>query len=256
MTPIYQSNGIIIFESEIANIKFLQYGDPSWPAIIYLHGKDEVGKTPKELLTQSPVCAGWNPTLPPWGNYEGWKYPDFFKKNIQVIAPILPSGSWTNGFINTFLDALNLQVSKGLIGWSLGAAGVGNYLNQSAPKHKVDFGILCSMANVGSGANVKTPIKMIHSVGDTKQGTPVSNSDTFWAGIPSQYKSEYQRPLGDNHYAWSSLLEPSTGIYEWIKSFSVIAPPVTYTLGIVELGSNGVVYGNFNGNRIQLSLPK
>lgn len=31
---------------------------------------------------------------------------------------------------------------------------------------------------------------------------------------------------------------------------------VTYTPGQLELGSDGNVYGNFNGNRIQLSLPK
>ena len=241
---IYSSE---IYEDEIAGIKFLQYGDPSWPAIIYLHGIGEVGKTPSALLTQSPICRGWD-----FANSKpsGFKFPDFFTKNIQMIAPILPLGFWEPDFIDKFLDALNLQVPKGLVGWSWGGGGAEKYINQLAPKHSFDFAVICSPGNYSSpGVNVTIPVRMVHAIGDTK--TSSTDSQKFWNGIPTGYQIEFLKVYSTDHGIWQIYLEPSTGIYEWMNSlFKPVN--VTYTPGVVELGSDGKFYLNVNGKRTEL----
>jgi hypothetical protein len=78
------------------------------------------------------------------------------------------------------------------------------------------------MAGAGTGTNVKCPVKMIHATNDW---VSYKNSDTFWSGIPQQFKSSYEKPDGGGHYVWGNFLEPSTGIYEWIKSFSAPSEP-------------------------------
>lgn len=247
---IYESQGIKIYGDEIGGIKFLQYGDPSWPAIIYLHGIGEVGKTPSALLTQSPICRGWNFAT---GQAEGFKFPDFFNKNIQVIAPILPSGSWTTTFINNFLTLLNLQTPKGLMGWSWGGGGVAGYLDQLTKLHKFEFGVLLSLGNYNSpGDNVTVPIQMVHGISDST--TSINGSDTYWSGIPSQFKIKFDRVATSDHAIWQKFLEPNTGIYEWMNGLFVSTQPpiITYEAGTVEQGSDGNIYFNLSGIRTSL----
>lgn len=244
---IYQSNGITI-NSGITpkGIEFMEYGDQSWPLIVYLHGIGEVGKTPSALLDQSPIARGWSN-----GGYNGFFYPDFFTKQIRVVAPVLKSGFWTPQYINDFLDEINTSNLTCQIGWSWGGGGTAGYINQVNPKYKFKCAIPMSMGNYSqAGVNVACPVKIVHAANDGD--TPVGNSDTFYAGIPTQYKAGFSRPSSGGHYVWQNFLQPSTGIYEWIKSFSTLAPPVTYTEGKIELGSDKIIYGNFNGQRIKL----
>lgn len=254
MTTIYKSGDIEIQEGIINNVKYLRWGDPSWPLLVYLHGIDQVGKKPADLMTQGPFARGYNFTLK---IAEGFKYPEFFTKQIQVIAPILNSGFWEPKYINDFLDSLGITNPMCLMGWSWGGGGTAKYLNQLIKKHNFLCGVVLSMGNYSTpGTNVDCPVKVLHATNDTR--TPYQNSDSFYAGVPEQFKAGYSKPSGGNHQAWESFLNPATGIYEWMKStIAVVTPPVvTYTPGQLELGSDGIAYGNFNGNRIQLSLPK
>jgi len=255
MTTIYKSGDIEIQEGLINNVKHLRWGDPSWPLLFYLHGIGQVGKKPIELMTQGPFARGFNFQLKV---AEGFKFPEFFNKQIQVIAPILNSGFWEPKYINDFLDSLGITNPMCLMGWSWGAGGTAKYLNQSIKKYNFSCGVMLSMGNYSeAGVNVNCPVKLVHATNDDT--TSYKNSDSFYSGVPEQFKAGYSKPANGNHQAWESFLHPSTGIYEWMKSTipAVVTPPViTYTPGQLELGSNGIAYGNFNGNRIQLSLPK
>lgn len=242
---MYTSNGIMIHSRVTASgIQYMEYGEVGCPLIVYLHGICEVGKKPESLLTQSPVRRGWAD-----GKAQGFMYPDFFTKKIRVVAPILKSGFWEPDYIDNFLDEIETTNLNCLMGWSWGGGGVANYLNQKVKKHQFKCGVAMSMGNYSqAGVNVTCPVKLVHAVDD--KTTPVTNSDKFYTGILDQFKGGYSRPSGGGHYAWNNFLEPSTGIYEWIKSFS---SEITYTQGVIELGSDGSIYGNFTGKRIKLN---
>lgn len=251
MAIIYKSGNIEIEDGLINNVKYLRWGDPSWPLLIYLHGIGQIGKKPIDLITQGPFARGYNFTLK---IAEGFKYPEFFNKQIQVIAPILNSGFWEPKYIDDFLDSLGVANPLCLMGWSWGGGGTAKYLNQLIKKHNFSCGVMLSMGNYNSpGVNVKCPVKLIHAINDND--TSYKNSDSFYAGVPEQFKAGYLKPENGGHYVWDSFLQPSTGIYEWMKSTLpvIVTPPtITYTQGGIELGSDGVVYGNFNGNRIKI----
>lgn len=244
---IYKSDGIAIHGDKTPKgIEYLEYGNVGDPLIIYLHGVGEVGKSPYALLSQSPVSAGWDKSIGTWGGYAGWRFPDFFTKGIRVIAPILKSGAWTPAYIDSFLDEINISNLTCLMGWSWGGAGAATYLNQIIPKYNFKCGALMCMSGAGSGTNVKCQIKMIHAANDTT--TSIANSDNFWAGVPQQFKISYDKPTSGGHYVWANFLEPSTGIYEWIKSFSIpsvpvqpdiINPSLSFNLATGELTING-----------------
>lgn len=247
---IYKSNGITIYGRKTPKgIDYLEYGNVGDPLIVYLPGVGEVGKTPSAILNQSPVCAGWNPKLGLWGEMEGFKYPDFFTKGIRVVAPILKSGSWTPAYIDSFLDEINNTNLTCLMGWSLGGAGTGNYLNQVSPKYNFKCGVLMSMANAGVGTNVKCPVRLIHAMNDNTGGTHISNSDNFWSGVPQEFKSSYEKPASGGHYVWANFLEPSTGIYEWIKSMAEPSEEEEEIEGrLIKKGNS--IYAVFNGEQI------
>jgi len=114
---IYKSGNIEIEDGLINNVKFLRWGNPSWPLLVYLHGIDQVGKKPIDLMTQGPFARGFNFQLKV---AEGFKYPEFFTKQIQVIAPILNSGFWEPKYIDDFLNSLRITSPMCLMGWSWG----------------------------------------------------------------------------------------------------------------------------------------
>lgn len=251
MAIIYKSGDIEIQDGVINNVKYLHWGNSFWPMIIYLHGLDQVGKNPIDLMTQGPFARGYNFPLQ---KVEGFKYPDFFNKQIQVIAPILNSGFWEPKYLDDFMDSLGISNPLCLMGWSWGGGGTAKYLNQPVKRHNFGCGVMLSMGNYSQpGVNVNCRVKLVHATNDSR--TPYQNSDSFYAGVPAQFKDGYSKPSGGNHQAWEVFLQPSTGIYEWMKT-TIPAPIISYTPGQIELGSDGNVYGNFNGNRIQLSLLK
>lgn len=229
-----------------SGIQYLEYGEAGWPLIVYLHGIGEVGKTPSALIYQSPLCVGWNSVT---FKTEGFFYPEFFTKNIRVVAPVLKSGFWEPAYIDKFLDEINTENLVCLMGWSWGGGGVAKYINQPVKKYAFKCAVPMSMGNYSiAGVNVTCAVKIVHAANDGT--TPVSNSDKFYAGIPEQYKAGYLRPDYGGHYVWQNFLQPSTGIYEWIKSFSSI---ITYTQGTIEKGSDGNIYVNFEGKRTKLN---
>jgi pimeloyl-ACP methyl ester carboxylesterase len=229
-----------------SGIQYAEYGEAGWPLIVYLHGISEVGKTPSALLAQSPFCRGWNAVEK---KPEGFLYPEFFTKNIRVVAPVLKSGFWEPDYINKFLDEINTDNLVCLMGWSWGGGGVAKYINQPIKKYNFKCAVAMSMGNYSlPGTNVTCPVKLVHALDDNR--TPFENSDKFYAGVPEQFKAGYLRLGGGGHNVWSRFLQPSTGIYEWIKSFSSL---VTYTQGTIELGSDGLLYVNFNGVRRKLN---
>lgn len=244
MKPIFTLGDVTIYEDVTPkNVRYLSYGNIGDPLIFYAHGMSEVGKTPFDLIDKSFL---WRK----YPSYNVFQFPEFFTKGFRVVAPILNKGLWTNGYINSFLDEINTTNLTAIIGWSLGGAGAANYLNQLNKRYRFKCGILLSMAGAGSGTNVECPVKIVHTTGD--RSTNINNSLTFWEGIPEQFQSDFKKPGGDNHYIWQHYLEPSTGIYEWIKSFAAVPPVITFTPGTVELGSDRNIYGNFNGERIKL----
>jgi hypothetical protein len=255
MAIIYKSGNIEIEDGVINNVKYLRWGDPSWPLLVYLHGIDQVGKKPTDLMTQGPFARGFNSTLKV---VEGFKYPEFFNKQIQVIAPILNSGFWEPKYINDFLDSLGITNPMCLMGWSWGGGGAAKYLNQFVRKNNFSCGVMLSMGNYSDpGLNVRCPVKLVHATNDDR--TSYKNSDLFYAGVLEPFKAGYSKPSGGGHYAWEPFINPSTGIYEWMKSTIPVVetpPIITYTEGKIELGSDGVVYGNFNGNRIKLIITQ
>lgn len=236
-TEIFRYDSTALFGNKTPKgIEYLEYGKVGDPLIIYLHGVGQVGTNPAALIYQSPVCAKW-PT--------GFQFPEFFTKGIRIVAPVLKSGSWTPAYIDSFLDEINTTNLVCLMGWSWGGEGVGIYLNQITKKHEFKCGVLISKSGKISGTNVSCPVRMVHATND---GTcHFSNSDTFYSGVPEKFKGGYARPDGGDHWVWISLLDPSSGIYEWIKSFSQI---ITYTEVKIEKGSDGKLYINENGNRI------
>lgn len=81
------------------------------------------------------------------------------------------------------------------------------------------------------------------------------NTDNYVAKIPNFDSTKYKRGNSGDHWYYLSEAYATRQLYDWFKSL-ITTVPVTYTPGQLELGSDGNVYGNFNGNRIQLSLPK
>lgn len=248
MSPIYTSDGITINGGKTPKgIEYMEYGNVGDPLIVYLHGVGERFASPSNLLLQSPVCAGWNKDLGSWGEMEGFKYPDFFKKGIRVVAPVLKAWNWSPSYIDNFLDEINTTNLTCLMGWSLGGGAVGVYLTQATKKYDFKCGVLLSKSGSESGVNVTCPVKLVHGTNDSK-GCPVSNSDTFYAGVPSQYKAGYSKTAGD-HWEWQGFLEPSTGIYEWILAQAEPPKSITYKEVKTEKGSDGKLYINDNGVR-------
>ena len=223
---VHEANGHVLYGNKTPKgIDYLEYGNIGDPLIVYLHGIGEVGKSPSAILGQSPIGAGWANN-----QWSGFRYPDFFTKGFRVVAPILKSGSWTPAYIDSFLDEINTTNIICLMGWSWGGEGTANYMNQSTKKYDFKCGVIMCKSGSASGINVTSPVKLVHAVNDSK--TSVSNSDKFYNGLPEQFKAEYHRPASGDHWVWAKFLEPSTGIYEWIKSFSEIQPPIEPTAPI------------------------
>lgn len=246
----YTLDGITIEQKvTIDGIKYLDWGDVNDPVIIYLHGQGERGTDPLRILNQSPIKRKYLN-----GVYVGWEYPEFFTQELRIICPLLPTteSTWSIAYIDKFLDALLLTKPKVLMGWSLGGGGVERYLNQDNPKYKFECAFTFSAAYSTPGTKIKTPIRISHATND---GTVnVSQSDSFYAGVPTEFKQGYDRPSGGGHYTWANWYRADSGFYQWLKSYLNVVPEVTYQPGVIELGSDGKLYLNINGTRTLLKL--
>lgn len=240
----YTHGNIEIKEGVSNGIEFLYWGDLLKPTIVYLHGIGERGNDPNVIINQGPFRAGWNAELK---KREGFFHPEFFTKGISIVAPQLKSGSWTPGYINQFLDGLNIP-NKILAGWSWGGCGVADYMNQPIKKHKFKGAILIATGNYDKpGLNFDVPTKAIHTIDDSR--TPVSNTDKIWSGIPEQFKVSYERTSGNNHFIEASFWNVNTGIYEWINS--LFEPVVEQEGKLFKIGNE--IYGVFGNERIKLN---
>ena len=141
-----------------------------------------------------------------------------------------------------------------LIG-GFGGGSVLRYMAQATKKHKVTCfsGLASYLPDEVTGDNVKEPYFFAHSTND--RTVNVSNTDNYVAKIPNFDSTKYKRGNSGDHWYYLSEAYATRQLYDWFKSL-ITTVPVTYTPGQLELGSDGNVYGNFNGNRIQLSLPK
>lgn len=211
----YTLAGITITDGVSNGVKYLTWGDASWPTIVYLHGVGERGTDPYKILNQSPIKRRYFN-----GAYE-WNYPLFFNQGFRIVCPLLTASEslWSTAYVDNFLNGMNITTSKGLMGWSLGGGGVCRYLNQAVKTHTFKFGVsMCTGGYNTAGTNVNAPMRFVHAVNDTTSGATVSYSDGVWAGIPAQYQIEYNRPAGGGHFVWESFVKVETGIFDWMAS--------------------------------------
>ena len=211
----YTLEGITINDSVSNGVKYLFWGNESDPCIVYLHGIGERGTDPYKILNQSPIRRKYVSGAYTWG------YPLFYNQGFRIVCPLLTASesNWSTAYVDNFMNGLGITQSKGLMGWSLGGGGVARYMNQASKNHVFKFGVACSMGGYSTaGTNVTAPMKLVHATNDATAGAGVSNSDSFWAGIPAQYQSEYQRPTGGGHFVWENFVKVETGIYEWMRS--------------------------------------
>lgn len=250
-------DGITLLEKKTpSGIGYYQFGEDNLPTVVYFHGIDQRGDGEAwslPLVLDQGICARQ------WVNngYNAWVFKEVFSLGFRLLLPQLPKtkSTWDIAYIDSFLDAVHTNQPLYLTGWSLGGGGVLRYMAQLNKKHKVTcFSAIASAIAPTTGENVKEPYFFAHSTND--RTVNVSNTDNYVAKIPNFDNTKYKRGNSGDHWYYLAEAYASRELYDWFKSF--IAPPadITYTLGTIELGSDGVVYGNFNQNRIQLSLPK
>lgn len=251
----YTLAGITIEDGISNGVKYLYWGNPNHPLIVYLHGKGERGNNPYMIMNQGLLRKKYNHVT---GTYSGWEHPEFFTQGFRVVCPQLPTTQniWTAAYLNNFLRGILFTEDVFLSGWSLGGGGVIRYLNQADKEFSFKCGFAIAPA-YDAGNAINRPIRLAHAKDD--EDVPVINSDKIWATIPEAYKniSRYDRLAGGGH--WIETAQWNQNVYDWFKSFlqtttttTTTIAPISYIPGILELSGDGVVYGNFNGNRIKI----
>jgi len=174
-----------------------------------------------------------------------------------LLIPQLPTSkdAWDIAYIDSFLYAVHTNQPLYLTGWSLGGGGVLRYMAQATKKHKVTCfsGFASYLPDGVTGENVKEPYFFAHSTNDAS-AAKVIHTDNYVAKIPNFDSTKYKRGNSGDHWYYLSEAYATRQLYDWFKSLITVTHPseVSYQAGTIELGSDGNVYGNFNGTRIKL----